>query len=131
MPLSTGTTLGSYEFLARFGEGEVYLARDTRLDRKVALKALHRYFRGRHVHYVPAVQSLAQRRTPRSRRSRSGRDLPSTWRTETRLCGLSPRATRANVLGRALWHGRRSLQHTEVDQLRGIRPASGTVMRFV
>src|SRR2546423_11725090 len=39
----TGTKLGRYEIRAKIGEGgmgEVYLAQDTKLDRKVALKIL-------------------------------------------------------------------------------------------
>src|SRR5260370_29460485 len=42
-PLSAGTKLGRYEIRAKIGEGgmgEVYLAEDTRLHRKVALKIL-------------------------------------------------------------------------------------------
>ncbi len=44
MPLSERTRLGPYEIVARIGAdgmGEVYRAKDTRLDRPVAIKFLH------------------------------------------------------------------------------------------
>ncbi|HEY6214974.1 MAG TPA: serine/threonine-protein kinase, partial [Vicinamibacterales bacterium] len=43
MPLAAGTRLGVYEIVSSIGEGgmgEVYKARDTRLDRTVAIKVL-------------------------------------------------------------------------------------------
>ena len=43
MPLAPGTRLGPYEILAAIGAGgmgEVYRARDTKLDREVAIKVL-------------------------------------------------------------------------------------------
>ena len=47
MPLDPGTTLGPYSVTAKIGEGgmgEVYRARDTKLDRDVALKVLPQAF---------------------------------------------------------------------------------------
>ena len=43
MNIAFGTRLGKYEIRSKIGEGgmgEVYLAQDTKLDRKVALKIL-------------------------------------------------------------------------------------------
>ena len=43
MSLTPGTTLGSHEVVAEIGRGgmgEVYRARDTKLDRDMALKVL-------------------------------------------------------------------------------------------
>jgi serine/threonine protein kinase len=50
MPLSSGTRLGPYEITAPIGAGgmgEVYRARDTRLNREVAIKVLPAHVAGR------------------------------------------------------------------------------------
>lgn len=47
MPLDSGTTLGPYSVATKIGEGgkgEMYRARDTKLDRDVALKVLPQAF---------------------------------------------------------------------------------------
>jgi serine/threonine protein kinase len=44
MALEPGTTLGHYEIRALIGVGEVYRARDTKLDRDVAIKVLPEAF---------------------------------------------------------------------------------------
>ena len=65
LPLQPGTRLGPYEILSLLGAGgmgEVYKARDTRLDRTVAIKILPDDARGRSA-------------VPRALRSRSPRDL--------------------------------------------------------
>jgi eukaryotic-like serine/threonine-protein kinase len=61
MPLAAGTRLGPYELLAPIGTGgmgEVYRARDTRLDRIVAVKVVHEQFSDRFEREGRAVAGL-------------------------------------------------------------------------
>src|SRR3984885_5365972 len=61
MPLSAGTRLGPYEILAPIGAGgmgEVYRARDTRLNRIVAIKVAHEKFSERFEREARAVAAL-------------------------------------------------------------------------
>jgi serine/threonine protein kinase len=61
MPLSAGHRLGPYEILAPIGAGgmgEVYKARDTRLDRTVAIKISASEFSERFQREAQAIASL-------------------------------------------------------------------------
>src|SRR6188474_1106410 len=67
MPLNAGARLGPYEIISALGAGgmgEVYRARDTRLDRTVAVKVLapalagDAEFRTRFAHEAKAISAL-------------------------------------------------------------------------
>jgi serine/threonine protein kinase len=61
MPLSPGSKLGPYEIVSPLGAGgmgEVYKARDTRLDRIVAIKTAHENFSERFEREARAVAAL-------------------------------------------------------------------------
>jgi eukaryotic-like serine/threonine-protein kinase len=61
MPVSPGTRLGPYEILAAIGAGgmgEVYRARDTRLERIVAVKVCKENFSERFEREARAIASL-------------------------------------------------------------------------
>src|SRR4051812_30495565 len=64
MPLAVGEKLGRYEIVALLGAGgmgEVYLARDTRLSRDVAIKTTHARFSDRFETEVRAIAQLNHR----------------------------------------------------------------------
>src|SRR3989442_109856 len=61
MPLSVGDKLGPYEILSAIGAGgmgEVYKARDTRLDRMVAIKTAKENFSDRFQREAKAIAAL-------------------------------------------------------------------------
>jgi serine/threonine protein kinase len=61
MPLSVGDRLGPYEILAPLGSGgmgEVWKARDTRLNRIVAIKTSHKRFSERFEREAQAIAAL-------------------------------------------------------------------------
>src|SRR5579871_4629765 len=61
MPLAAGTRLGPYEIIAPIGAGgmgEVYKARDTRLDRTVAVKVSKQEFSQRSEREARAIAAL-------------------------------------------------------------------------
>ena len=71
MPLQPGTRLGQYEVLAHIGSGgmgEVYRARDTKLNREVAVKVLPEHFASdpeRIQRFRREAQTLAQLNHPK------------------------------------------------------------------
>ena len=82
MSLSVGTTLGHYDVTALIGEGgmgEVYRARDTKLDRDVALKVL----------WPPKADELMTTTKTRQGFSVEGAlagAAPGRWRTSLAIC---------------------------------------------
>ncbi len=79
MPLTPDTRLGSYQILGPIGAGgmgEVYRARDTRLDRDVALKILPASFAAdpdRLMRFTREAKTLASLNHPNVAAHREGR----------------------------------------------------------
>ena len=115
MPLSVGTRLGPYEILAPIGAGgmgEVYKARDTRLDRTVAVKVLAQQgsspeVRQRFEREARTISQLSRPAHLRAVRRRAGgrdrlsRHGVSRGRADVQPVGQGTAAARANA---ALWH---------------------------
>ena len=110
MTLAAGTMLGPYEILAPIGAGgmgEVYRARDTRLERTVAIKVLPPHLSS-NPRAAPALRARGQddlaalapahlralRRRPRGR-------APSTWSWSTSRARRSPTGSARAAAGRA------------------------------
>ena len=77
MPLASGTTLGPYTVTAKIGEGgmgEVYRAKDTKLDRDVALKVLPEAFTA-----DPTLATSIVRRTRSTMRTTPGSPSSQHW----------------------------------------------------
>jgi serine/threonine protein kinase len=122
MPLIPGTRLGSYEILAAIGAGgmgEVYRARDTHLNRDVALKVLLDSIVG---HPDPSTLRGPQgRREPRRTATRSG-----SSRARSRDERVARFTREAHVLA--------SLNHPHIAHLYGFEagaPTARLVMELV
>ena len=82
MSIASGKRLGPYEIISPLGAGgmgEVYRARDTRLDRDVAIKVLSGHFVS-----TPSVKERFDRRSAHDLSTVSSQHLPSLRR---RLAG--------------------------------------------
>jgi serine/threonine protein kinase len=97
MSLSVGDKLGPYEILAPIGAGgmgEVWKARDTRLDRIVAIKRLKGQHTARFEQEARAIAAL----NPASTRSKPRKRCPTLHRSQ-RSVGLLARPRHRCVTG--------------------------------
>ena len=97
MPLHSGTRLGPYEIVAPIGAGgmgEVYRARDTRLERTVAVKVLPAH--------LSAIAGVAA-----ALRARGADDLAALPPAHLRAVRRRPRRARPTTSSWSTWRGRR------------------------
>src|SRR6478672_4158366 len=130
MPLSNGTRLGSYEILSALGAGgmgEVYKARDTRLDRDVAIKILPEAFAadaGRVARFQREAKTLAALNHPNIAQIFGLEDIGDVHALAMELVAgedLSERiARRALPLDEALPIGRQIAEALEAAHEQGI-----------
>ena len=109
MRLEPGTTLGPYSVAAKIGEGgmgEVYRARDTTLDRDVALKVLPEAFTSDPDRLARFERGQMPTRgcssTGITSRAHRGRPLPTAPRSG-RPCGRAPISGSTRTAGRRAW----------------------------
>ena len=128
MSLTPGSRLGPYEIVAPLGAGgmgEVYRARDTKLDRDVALKILPESFANdpdRLMRFEREAKTLASLNHPNIAAIYGIEAAPRHGTGRGR--GLSPRASRA---ARCPWHDALPIAKQIADALEAAHEAGSSI----